>query len=141
MHLLDISVLIARADSQHPAHALAVEWLRTHSSGWATCPITENGMLRILGHPNYPGGGADSPNDAAVILNGMIAAIPNHRFIPDDHSIREILSDDQSVSSSSLTDLYLLSLAVRHGIGFLALDRRIDPALIAGGEDSLKLLE
>lgn len=97
-------------------------------------------MLRILGHANYPGGGAGSPNNAAVILEGMIAAIPGHRFITEDFSVREILSGDVKVNSSLLTDIYLLSLAVRHGIGFLTLDQRIDPTLVAGGSNSFELL-
>jgi len=141
MHLLDVSVLLARADSQHPSHGLAVVWMRDHSSGWATCPITENGMLRILGHANYPGGGAGSPKDAAVILEGMIAAIPGHRFIPDDYSVREILDDQTTVASKALTDIYLLSLAIRHGIGFLTLDQRIDASLVGGGKAALELLK
>lgn len=141
MHLLDVSVLIARADSQHPSHQAAVEWMRDRASGWATCPITENGMLRILGHANYPGGGAGSPSDATIILEGMISAIPGHRFIPDDFSLREILDDATNVTSSSLTDIYLLSLAVRHSVGFLTLDRRINPTTVSGGNDALELLE
>ena len=141
MYLLDVSVLIARADSQHPFHIKVYEWMRDHASGWATCPITENGMLRILGHVNYPGGGAHSPKDAAVILDGMISAIPGHRFISDDYSIREILGENTNVPSSSLTDMYLLALAVRHGLGFLTLDERINPALVHGGIDSFELLK
>lgn len=141
MHLLDVSVLIARADSQHPSHRAAFEWMREESSGWATCPITENGMLRILGHANYPGGGAEQPKDAAVILESMISMIPGHRFIPDDFSVLEILGSETNVSSNALTDIYLLSLAVRHGIGFLTLDQRIDSSIVSGGDDALEFLE
>jgi uncharacterized protein len=141
IHLLDVSVLIARADPEHPSHRAALEWMRDHSSGWATCPITENGMLRILGHANYPGGGTGSPKDAVVILEGMISIIPGHRFILDDFSVLEILGYDTNVTSNSLTDIYLLSLAVRRGIGFLTLARRIDSKLVSGGNDTLEFLD
>ncbi len=121
MHLLDVNVLIARADASHPHHDAAAQWMRRHaSSGWATCPLTENGMLRILGQAAYPGG-TGSPDGALVSLRSILA-IPGHRFLADDFSLPDGIPSLRGATSSQLTDLYLLALAVRHGARFLTLD-------------------
>lgn len=132
MHLLDVNVLIARADSAHPHHRAAADWMaRSSDAGWATCPLTENGVLRILGQPSYPGG-PGSPAGALVSF-GRILALPGHRFLADDFSLTAGTPSLQGVSSGQLTDVYLLALAVRHGAHFLSLDRRIDPRMVPGG--------
>jgi toxin-antitoxin system PIN domain toxin len=135
MHLLDVNVLIARADSSHPHHAAAAAWMAKHaSSGWATCPITENGMLRILGQPSYPGG-PGSP-EAALVTFRSILAIPGHRFLPDDISLATSLGSLQGISPAQLADVYLLALAIHHGVSFLSLDRRMNLALVPGGKSA-----
>ena len=135
MHLLDVNVLIARADSSHPHHAAAAAWIAAHAvSGWATCPITENGMLRILGQPSYPGG--PGRPEGALLGFRSILAIPGHHFLPDDISLATSFGSLQGISSGQLTDMYLLALAVRHGASFLSLDRRMDPALVSGGKSA-----
>ena len=140
MHLLDVNVLIARADESHPHHHVTAVWMRRHAgSGWATCPLTENGMLRILGQPTYPGG-TGSPDGALLSLRSMLA-IPGHCFVADDFSLPEGIPSLRGVTSSQLTDLYLLALAVRHGGQFLTLDRRIDPAMVPGGASAYVQIE
>ncbi|WP_367870276.1 TA system VapC family ribonuclease toxin [Luteolibacter sp. Populi] len=135
MHLLDLNVLIARADSAHPHHRIAVEWMATNASaGWATCPLTENGFLRILGQPTYQGG-PGSPAGALVSFR-QILALPGHKFLPDDFSLTSGVPTLNGVTSGQLTDIYLLALAVRHRARFLSLDRRIDPSLVPGGSSS-----
>ncbi|MEI6674119.1 MAG: hypothetical protein WCO57_02970 [Verrucomicrobiota bacterium] len=48
-------MLIALADPAHAFHAAARKWLAARQRmGLATCPLTENGFLRIYGHPSYP---------------------------------------------------------------------------------------
>lgn len=132
MHLLDVNVLIARADAAHMHHGAVASWMKRHgSSGWATCPLTENGMLRILGQPSYPGG-PGSPEGALISFRSILS-IPGHRFFADDFSLPDGIPSLKGVTSSQLMDLYLLALAVRHGARFLTLDRRIDPTLVPGG--------
>lgn len=47
--LLDVKVLIALHDSDHVHHDRASRWLKTHIElGWASCPLTQNGCLRIM---------------------------------------------------------------------------------------------
>lgn len=53
--LLDVNVLIALLDADHALHARAVDWFARHgAAGWASCPITQNGCVRIMSHPGYP---------------------------------------------------------------------------------------
>ena len=53
--LLDVSVLIALLDADHSLHARATLWFASHARGrWASCPITQNGCIRIMSHPGYP---------------------------------------------------------------------------------------
>ena len=53
--LLDVNVLIALLDSDHVSHATATSWFGAHArEGWASCPITQNGCVRVMSHPGYP---------------------------------------------------------------------------------------
>ena len=48
--LLDVNVLIALCDPNHVHHERGRSWfLSPDCDAWATCPITENGLVRILG--------------------------------------------------------------------------------------------
>lgn len=54
--LLDIDVLIARSDPAHELHTRARRWfVKTRPQPLLLCPLTENGFVRIYGHPEYPG--------------------------------------------------------------------------------------
>jgi predicted nucleic acid-binding protein len=53
--LLDVNVLIALLDAGHVMHGCAMTWLeREASRGWASCPLTENAVVRIMSQPGYP---------------------------------------------------------------------------------------
>ena len=140
--LLDINVLIARQDADHEHHDRSVRWLHQHAAaGWATCPITENGFVRILGHPSYPGW-PGTPERAANALRQLIAAIPGHRFLSDEISLLDaaLLPSLQGVGSRALADLYLLALAVHHGARFVTLDARVNPDLVPGGRAAYQVV-
>jgi uncharacterized protein len=63
-YLLDVNVLIALLDPAHVQHDTAHTWFATHGQGaWATCALTENGVLRIIGHGRYP----NSPGSPAAV--------------------------------------------------------------------------
>ncbi|WP_197052576.1 PIN domain-containing protein [Tepidimonas taiwanensis] len=50
-----MNVLIALLDAGHAHHARATEWLAAElHHGWASCPLTQNGCLRIMSQPGYP---------------------------------------------------------------------------------------
>lgn len=85
--LLDINVIVAMMDPQHIFHDRAHEaWENLQKEGFATCPLTENGTLRILSNESYPGSenyGIIDIIERIKMLNG----ISDHEFWPDDISI------------------------------------------------------
>jgi len=53
--LLDVNVLIALLDRDHIHHPVASDWLLANiHTGWASCPLTQNGCIRIMAQPGYP---------------------------------------------------------------------------------------
>ena len=79
--LLDVNVLIALVDPVHVQHDAAHEWfaLQGHKV-WATCPLTEHGLLRIVGNARYP----NSPGTPAAVVRllATLRALPGHVFWP-----------------------------------------------------------
>lgn len=137
-HLLDVNVLIALVDPAHADHERAHDWFGSVGHrGFATCPITENGLLRIVGHPQYPGS-PGPPSAVADALRGL-RALPAHEFWPDAIS----LLDDSAVDATHLshharvTDTYLLALAVSRGGRLATLDRRLTAEAVPGGREAL----
>jgi predicted nucleic acid-binding protein len=123
----------------HVHHESAHGWFgETGRQGWATCPLTENGFIRIASHPNYP----NRPGDVTAVLaifRGLCEA-PGHRFWSEDVSILQILEPDAIITHAQITDVYLLGLAV-HKRGKLAtLDQRIAVGAVRGGREALELI-
>ena len=53
--LLDVNVLVALFDPAHPNHDDAHQWFAANRKrGWASCPITVAGCVRVLSNPAYP---------------------------------------------------------------------------------------
>jgi toxin-antitoxin system PIN domain toxin len=141
MQLLDVNLLIALCDADHVDHGPAKKWFANMSSlGWATCPLTENALLRILGHPEYPGG-PGSPVALLPLLQ-QLRAHPNHVFLHDSISLADshLVSNLSQVTPKMLTDIYLLALAVSHGGVLVTLDKRIDPQRVRGGSKALVVI-
>ena len=133
IHLLDINVLIALCDPAHPHAAAARNFFAAGLArdGWATCPLVENGFLRIFGARQYPGG-PGSPQAARQILASLLAT-PGHQFWPDDLTLMAPGVFPNLPASDDLTDHYLLALALKHRARFATFDAGIDPALVPGG--------
>ncbi len=132
MYLLDVNALIALADPLHVHHEKVARWFaRSHREGWATCPLTENGFVRIIGHPQYPQGPGST--DAARRLLNALRSQPGHQFWPDSFSLCDSGQLPILPSTKDLTDGYLLALAIGRQARFATLDRRFDPALVPGG--------
>jgi len=131
MFLFDVNILIALADPDHEHHEKAESFfLANHKRGWATCPITENGFVRIISNSKYLN--PVSSDDACTALK-QLCTYSGHRFWPDDLSLR---GAHKLPSSKHITDHYLLSLAI-HRLGKLVtLDRHINATLIPGGIDA-----
>ncbi len=137
--LLDANVLIALGDSDHVHHARVQAWFHSERGrAWATCPLTENAFLRIVGAASYPRS-IGEPGVVRTVLEQM-CAFPGHQFWEDSLSLREVAVFPTLPSSKHLTDIYLLALAVARGGRLATLDRRIDPATIPGGEQAYFLI-
>ncbi len=140
-YLLDVNVLIALVDPAHLQHEQAHAWfLRVGKKSFATCPITENGLLRIIGHPKYP----NSPGPPGTVAPALAAIriLAGHQFWADKISI----ADESHVSAlllsshSRVTDVYLLALARAHGGRLATLDHRLAVNAVPDGAKSLELI-
>ncbi|HQS22725.1 MULTISPECIES: TA system VapC family ribonuclease toxin [unclassified Acidovorax] len=132
--LLDINVLIALLDAAHIHHQRASQWLeQSLHHGWASCPLTQNGCLRIMAQPAYP---QALPLAAVAQRLGQAAATPAHLFIADDYSLLDAdsLHWPQLLGHRQVTDAYLLGLAVRHGCRFVSFDARVNLAAVPGAK-------
>lgn len=134
--LLDVNVLIALLDADHSLHARATRWFAENApGGWASCPITQNGCIRIMSHAGYPNA---LPVRAVMERLEEAVAGPHHAFWPDDLSLLDARTADPSRihGPRQLTDVYLLALAVRHGGRFVSFDGSIPLGAVKGAEKS-----
>lgn len=133
--LLDVNVLIALLDADHLHHVRARDWLEANiASGWASCPITQNGCLRILSQSNYPN--ALKPSEVAERLREATEAV-FHQFWAESPSLLSpgLVSWEYIVGSRQVTDAYLLALAVHHGGRLVTFDHAIARRVVSGTED------
>ena len=130
--LLDVNVLVALLDGSHLHHRAATDWLVAHTrDGWASCPLTQNGCLRILSLPSYP-----NPQPTASVAQrlGQAVADATHAFWPDAFSLLDEgrLAWDRVLSSRQITDAYLLALATANAGRLVTFDRGIGIGAVAG---------
>jgi uncharacterized protein len=132
--LLDVNVLIALIDSAHKFHRTAKDWaLENGSSGWASCPLTQNGCIRIISQPGYS---LPAPMQQAIQTLQSLCQSPHHQFWPDDLSLLDATAFDHSKihGHRQLTDLYLLGLAVKHQGRFVTLDGAVPSNAVKGAK-------
>src|SRR5262245_58857693 len=112
--LLDVNVLVALLDSDHVQHARARAWFseQARRGGWASCPITQNGCVRIMSLPAYPN---PLPTTAVIERLAEAADHPSHEFWVDDCSLLDpkTVRAERVHGPKQVTDLYLLALAVK----------------------------
>lgn len=139
--LLDVNVLIALVDTQHVHHDAVHDWFgHVGKKSFATCPLTENALLRIVGHPRYP----NSPGSPSAVANSLEAlrGMVGHHFWADTLSLLDPSRVDITRLSShaQVTDTYLLALARAEGGRLASLDRRLVTDAVIGGPAALALL-
>ncbi len=139
--LLDVNLLIALVDPAHVQHDRAHAWFgRQGQASFATCPLTENGLLRILGHPKYP----NSPGPPSAVMAALVAIrdLPGHVFWPDSISLAITTSVDRALLShhARVTDSYLLALARAHQGQLATLDHKLAADGVADGRAFLTLI-
>lgn len=140
-YLLDVNVLIALIDPAHVAHDDAHTWFSNKgNASWASCPITENEVLRILGNPKYP----NSPGPPAVIAEivEQLRALPGHSFWAEDFSLvgSDAIDASRVLTSAQVTNTYLLALAKVRGGQLATFDRRLSVDAVKDGKATLHLI-
>ena len=141
-YLLDVNVLIALIDPMHVLHSRAHTWFfQTGIHGWATCPLIENGVLRIVGHASY----GNSPGTPAAVASVLAAWLEHagHQFWSDSVSILDSgkVHVERLLTSAQVTDTYLLALAASHGGKLATFDRQLVTNAIPKGAGSLHLIQ
>ena len=123
--LLDVNVLIALLDADHASHDSAIHWFGKHArEGWASCPITQNGCIRIMSNPGYP-----NPLPVNAVIEHLAAACEQkiHEFWADEVSLlnSELVDSTRIHGPRQLTDIYLLALAVQRRGRLVTFDNAI----------------
>ena len=139
--LLDVNLLIAILDPTHVHHQLAHDWFaENRAGGWATCPATENGFVRILSL-SVPGRPAIAPAVLATHLQAMCSDA-GHVFWPDRISLWDPMRFDLSAAThKQLTDIYLLGLAHANGGTLATFDKTIPFNTVIGAtRDTLDVI-
>lgn len=134
--LLDVNVLVALLVPTHEHHALARQWVLSKGAheGWATCPLTELGVIRVCAQ--LPVGGRPPRATVDALLQLRVSS-QGHRFWPDALSPSVMLELRQAETARQVTDRYLLGLARRYGGKVVTCDRGL---ALAGGADVVDLL-
>lgn len=136
--LLDVNVLVALAWPSHVHHASARAWFRRiRQDGWATCPLTQGGFVRISSNPRiFPE--ATSPAGAMAALKRLVQ-VGRHEFWVDDVDFTDLPEAERVVGYRQVTDAHLLALALRKG-GCLATFDRAVLDLVPSTEDAQEAL-
>jgi hypothetical protein len=107
-------VLVALLWTNHEQHQAASNWHQSHQrTGWATCPLTQAGFVRISSNPRiFPE--APSPAKAIEILQ-LNLNHPTHRFWKDEIPLTQAVTPfaGRFNGRQQATDAYLFGLAIR----------------------------
>ena len=131
--LLDVNVLVALFDPDHVHHELAHDWFADDGRhAWATCPMTENGFVRVLSNPAYAGSVARVPDLVARLRR--FCASGGHLFWDESLSLCDDAVFDAAMAAGhrQVTDIYLLGLARAHGGRLATFDRTIPLRAVKG---------
>jgi uncharacterized protein len=109
--LLDANVLIALLVTDHVHHGAAEAWFVGLTDRFATCPVTQGSLIRLLVREGQ------SAEAARSVLRG-VAADERHEFWPDDVAYTEVPTAG-IIGHRQVTDAYLAQLA-RNRAGRLA---------------------
>lgn len=140
--LLDVSVLVPLFDDGHVHHEVAHDWFADNGvHGWASCPLSENGVLRVLTNPSQPSWYVPLP-EMAERLRALCAATKHHFWADDFSLIDSDVVDLRRVRGyKQLTDVYLLGLASTKGGKFVTFDGGIPLAAVKGArKEHLEIL-
>ena len=128
-------MLLALVDEGRELFSAAHGWARTVDRlAWASCPITQNGFVRICAQPHYAN--LVSAPEAVRRLARMIA-LTDHDFWTDDISILDetLIDRTKLVGHRQTTDAYLLALATRRNGALVTFDRAVPRDAVIGSQE------
>ena len=133
--LLDVNVLVALVIPVHEHHATARQWVLTAGThdGWATCPVTELGLIRVCAQLPMGNRAPAATADALLLLRVMNAG---HVFWPDVVSPASLPQVRTAMTAKQITDRYLWGLARHYGGCLITFDHGV----AAAGGDDVRLL-
>ncbi len=135
-----MNALVALIDPLHVHHDSIHRWFEGRDPrAWATCPLVENGLVRVLSQPSYPSG-RRSPAEVIGILESLkLNHASVHETLPDDVSLADpaIFARDLLSGPKQVTDAYLLGLAKTHGLRLVSFDRSLPWQAVRGATKSL----
>jgi hypothetical protein len=126
--LLDVNALLALLWENHVCHARMARWFAGNENrGWATCPITEQGFVRIVCNPAYmkPAPGIRSAID---LLQKTTETSNNHQFWANDLPLSALSSSmrHRLQGPKQITDAYLLAMAMHRNGTLVTFDYRME---------------
>jgi toxin-antitoxin system PIN domain toxin len=139
--LLDVNVLIALVDSDHVHHDPAHTWFVTLADAeWLTCPITQNGAIRVVTGPKYVNGPVRFADAVESLRTVLVKG--SHVFVPDEISLLDSSHVDitRLTSAAQITDTYLLALSSSHSATFVTFDKRMITSAVASSTVSILTL-
>lgn len=139
--LLDVNVWIALFDDAHQHSERANSLIATRGLKIATCPLVENGVMRVMALAGYGQRGGVPMHITRERLQ-RVCRDHDHAFWPDDISLRDDARVDFSrvQGHNQITDLYLLALAVEHGGRLVTFDQAIALSSVRGATSRHLLL-
>ena len=139
--LLDVNVLIALAWPNHVHHDAARSWFgERRKGGWATCPMTEAGFVRVSCNPSAVGHTV-TPGDAIALLQ-RLRRLKSHHFWSLDRSVVD-LPDEILVrirGYRQITDAVLLAAAMRRDAVLATFDSGLAHLVAAPGRRSVHVI-
>lgn len=142
IYLLDINVLLGLLDHRNSLHTPAHQWFAEAvgaDDGWATCPHTENGFLRVGMNAKFAG--STQPRFTTLMAALVsICQLPNHHFWTMDISLRTNVPPSADLTPNQIADIYLLALAIEHGGKLATFDQKIPAHLLPGGPEALEVI-
>ncbi len=144
IELPDISVLVALHDRKHSGHDKAHNWLEQIGHlGWATCPLTENGFVRVFTQTQYPNNLTGVSATLSLLENLIQNYESTHHFWADEISLRDrnLFNSPIIKGHKQITDVYLLGLCQKNSGTFVTLDTGVTTAsIIAPHSELLRIL-
>ncbi len=135
--LPDVNVLVALVWPNHIHHPAAVNWFAgQRAGGWATCPVTESGFIRVSSNRRVIAEARTVPQSAAAMR--ALRAVGAHEFWADEVSLAttEVVHLEQVQGFRQVTDVHLLALVRGHAGRLVTFDKGLASL---GGNDVVLL--